>query len=138
MTSRKTSQSMKAATAAKKLGIYLPAAPQEFQEATITRAELMEMQANPPEWLADLRRNGPHPRSIVAARLGISISGLNRNGYADPLTTEEINDIRREEPKWLVIERQVAQEVKAEDERIAKEARLKAEKAARRAKREER
>ncbi|WP_313279876.1 DUF5997 family protein, partial [Timonella senegalensis] len=59
-------------------------------------------------------------------------------GYADPLTTEEINDIRREEPKWLVIERQVAQEVKAEDERIAKEARLKAEKAARRAKREER
>jgi len=138
MTSRKTSQSMKAATAAKKLGIYLPAAPQEFQEASITREELDALQSNPPEWLVDLRRNGPHPRPIVAARLGVSISGLTRNGYADPLTTDEINDIRREEPKWLVIERQIAQEVKAEEERVAKENRLKAEKAARRAKRLER
>jgi hypothetical protein len=124
---------MKAATAAKKLGIYLPAAPQEFQEATITREELNELQANPPQWLVDLRRNGPHPRTIVAKRLGISISGLNRNGYSEPLTTEEINEIRTEEPKWLVIERQIAAEVKAEEERIEKEARIKAERDARRA-----
>ncbi|WP_435298401.1 DUF5997 family protein [Timonella sp. A28] len=135
MTSRKTSQSMKAATAAKKLGIYLPAAPQEFQEGTITRDEFVELQSNPPQWLADLRRNGPHPRAIVAARLGVSISGLNRNGYSEALTTDEINEIRREEPKWLIIERQIAEEVKAEEERLAKEARIKAEKEARRAKR---
>ncbi len=126
---------MKAATAAKKLGIYLPAAPQEFQEGTITRDEFVELQSNPPQWLADLRRNGPHPRAIVAARLGVSISGLNRNGYSEALTTDEINEIRREEPKWLIIERQIAEEVKAEEERLAKEARIKAEKEARRAKR---
>lgn len=125
---------MKAATAAKKLGIYLPAAPQEFQEALITRDELNDMQANPPQWLADLRRNGPHPRSIVAARLGISISGLNRNGYSEPLTTDEINEIRQDEPKWLVIERQIASEVKAEEERLELEAKAKAARDARRAK----
>ena len=133
MTSRKTSQTMKAATAAKKLGIYLPAAPTEFQEASITREELNDLQTNPPQWLTDLRRNGPHPRSIVAARLGVSISGLNRNGYSDPLTTDEINEIRQDEPKWLVIERQIAQEVKLEEERIAEEAKAKAAREARRA-----
>lgn len=125
---------MKAATAAKKLGIYLPAAPQEFQEATITRDELNALQAEPPQWLVDLRRNGPHPRTIVAKRLGISISGLTRNGYSEPLTTDEINEIRADEPKWLVIERQIAAEVLAEEERIAKDARIAAERQARREK----
>src|ERR671921_53909 len=70
------SQSMKPATVAKKLGIYLPATPQEFQESTITREEFAELQANPPEWLAELRRNGPHPRPVVAQKLNVSISGL--------------------------------------------------------------
>ncbi|MDQ0848340.1 hypothetical protein QFZ65_000278 [Arthrobacter sp. B3I9] len=54
------SQSMKPATVAKKLGIYLPATPQEFQDSVITRADFAELQANPPEWLAELRRTGPH------------------------------------------------------------------------------
>ena len=134
MTTRKTSQDMKAATVAKKLGIYLPAAPQEFQEATISRDEFNELQANPPQWLADLRRNGPHPRSIVAKRLGVSISGLNRNGYSDPLTTDEINEIREDEPKWLIIERQIAIEVREEEERLEKDARKNAEIKARRQK----
>lgn len=127
MTTRKSSQDMKAATVAKKLGIYLPAAPQEFQEASISREEFNELQANPPQWLADLRRNGPHPRSIVAKRLGVSISGLNRNGYSEPLSTDEINEIRAEEPKWLVIERQIALEVREEEELREKEARRNAE-----------
>ena len=35
-------QSMKPATVAKKLGIYLPATPQEFQDSTITRADFAE------------------------------------------------------------------------------------------------
>ena len=70
------SQSMKPATVAKKLGIYLPATPQEFQDSSITREEFAELQANPPEWLAELRRNGPHPRPVVAQKLNVSISGL--------------------------------------------------------------
>ncbi|NKX51928.1 hypothetical protein HER39_15415, partial [Arthrobacter deserti] len=46
MTSQKPSQSMKPATAAKKLGIYLPAAPQEFQDNPVSRAEFNELQSN--------------------------------------------------------------------------------------------
>ena len=68
MTSRKSPQSMKAATAAKKLGVYLPATPEDFQQRLITREELDALQADPPQWLADLRREGPHPRPVVAAR----------------------------------------------------------------------
>ena len=49
---------MKPATAAKKLGIYLPATPADFQEGTVTRSEFLELQANPPEWLVELRLNG--------------------------------------------------------------------------------
>jgi hypothetical protein len=40
MTSQKTPQTMKPATAAKKLGVYLPATPAEFQEKVISRDEL--------------------------------------------------------------------------------------------------
>ena len=43
---------MRAQTAAKKLGIYLPAAPEDFQANAVTHAELRELQENPPEWLA--------------------------------------------------------------------------------------
>ena len=45
MTSSKTPQSMKPATAAKKLGVYLPAAPAEFQEGMITREQLADAKA---------------------------------------------------------------------------------------------
>ena len=57
---------MRAQTAAKKLGIYLPAAPDEFQNSAISHEELRELQHNPPEWLQTLRREGPHPRPEVA------------------------------------------------------------------------
>lgn len=97
MTSKKNPQTMKAATAAKKLGVFLPATPEEFQSSEITREELNDLQENPPEWLAELRRNGPHPRSVVAARLGVSIAGLARGGHSDPLTTEQINELREED-----------------------------------------
>ena len=50
---------MKPATAAKKLGIFLPAAPPEFQDGMVTRAELAELQANPPPWLTALRHERP-------------------------------------------------------------------------------
>lgn len=50
---------MKPATAAKKLGIYLPATPQDFQDGAVTHAQLRQLQDNPPQWLEELRLNGP-------------------------------------------------------------------------------
>ena len=92
-------------TAAKKLGIYLPAAPAEFQNMQIPRDLLDELQKSPPEWLATLRKDGPHPRSEVARRLGITNSGLTRAGVNDALTTSEIKAILDDPPAWLIAER---------------------------------
>ncbi|MEV7117272.1 DUF5997 family protein [Kitasatospora griseola] len=114
----KSSQTMKPATAAKKLGIYLAATPAEFQAGVVTRDELNAMQATPPQWLADLRRNGPHPRQVVASRLGISVTGLNRAGVSEALTTEQINALRDENPEWLQRERTIQAEVRKEAQRI--------------------
>ncbi|MBD8080258.1 DUF5997 family protein [Cellulosimicrobium arenosum] len=121
MTPKQSSQTMKPATAAKKLGVYLPATPAAFQEGTVTRGQLEELEKNPPEWLADLRRNGPHPRPVVAGRLGISISGLARGGIDDPLTTEQINELRDDPPSWLSQERETQAKVRAEEDRVAAE-----------------
>lgn len=66
---------MKPATAAKKLGVYLEATPAEFREGLVTRTELNALQSDPPAWLQELRRNGPHPRPVVASKLGVSIAG---------------------------------------------------------------
>ncbi|MGY3200444.1 hypothetical protein ACVW19_000958 [Streptomyces sp. TE5632] len=118
MTSHQSTQTMKPATAAKKLGVYLEATPAEFQEGVVSRAELNALQADPPQWLRDLRRNGPHPRPVVAARLGISISGLARGGITEPLTTEQISALREERPEWLERERATQAEVRKEAERI--------------------
>ena len=109
---------MKPATAAKKLGIYLAATPAEFQAGVVTRDELNAMQADAPEWLADLRRNGPHPRQVVAARLGISVTGLNRAGVSEALTTEQIYALRDENPDWLQRERTIQAEVRKETQRL--------------------
>ena len=68
MKQRQTSQTMKPATAAKKLGVYLPATPTEFQEGVVSRAELAALQTDPPEWLQELRRGGPHPRRLGPAQ----------------------------------------------------------------------
>ncbi|MBB2937226.1 hypothetical protein FHX82_004290 [Amycolatopsis bartoniae] len=114
MTSQKTPQTMKPATAAKKLGVYLEATPAEFREGVVSRDELNALQADPPEWLRDLRRNGPHPRPVVAAKLGISISGLARGGITEPLTTEEIDALKAESPEWLQRERATQAEVRKE------------------------
>ncbi|MFT4469009.1 DUF5997 family protein [Arthrobacter sulfonylureivorans] len=116
--SAKTSQSMKAATAAKKLGIYLPAAPQEFQDSLISREEFNKLQTDPPQWLADLRRNGPHPRPEVARKLNVSISGLARGGITEALTTAEITALLQNPPQWLVAERASFAAVRAEEQRV--------------------
>ncbi|MGK2881577.1 MAG: DUF5997 family protein [Mycobacterium sp.] len=116
--SRPNAQSMKPATAAKKLDVYLPATPAEFQENPITRAELAALQADPPQWLKDLRKSGPHPKNLVAARLGISLSGLTRSGVGDALTTEQINRLLEEKPQWLLAEREGYQSVLREERRL--------------------
>ncbi|MFJ8660216.1 DUF5997 family protein [Streptomyces sp. NPDC093795] len=118
MTSHQNTQTMKPATAAKKLGVYLEATPAEFQEGVVSRSELNELQANPPAWLQELRKNGPHPRPVVAQRLGISIAGLARGGITDPLTTEQIEALRQELPEWLAKERATQAEVRKETVRI--------------------
>lgn len=92
---------MKPQTAAKKLGIYLPATPEDFQAGAVTHAQFRELQTNPPEWLAQLRREGPHPRPVVAQKLGISVTALKKNDMDKPLTTAEINQLLADAPQWL-------------------------------------
>lgn len=116
--SRPNAQSMKPATAAKKLDVYLPATPPEFRENPITRDELAALQADPPGWLTELRKNGPHPKNLVAARLGISISGLARGGITEALTTAQIDALREANPDWLVAERETYQNAMAEQRRL--------------------
>ncbi|WP_225798877.1 DUF5997 family protein [Streptomyces sp. NK15101] len=118
MTSHQNTQTMKPATAAKKLGVYLEATPAEFQEGVVSRTELNELQANPPAWLQELRKNGPHPRPVVASKLGVSISGLARGGITEPLTTEQIDALKQESPEWLRKERATQAEVRKETIRI--------------------
>lgn len=116
--SRPDAQSMKPVTAAKKLDVYLPATPAEFQQNPITRAELTALQEDPPQWLKDLRKNGPHPKNLVAAKLGVSIAGLARNGVVDGATTEQINQLLEEKPQWLFAERESYQEALTEQRRV--------------------
>jgi hypothetical protein len=112
---------MKPSTAAAKLGIYLPAAPEEFQSSSITRTDLDALRADPPAWLAELRRNGPFPRDVAAAKLGISRSGLVRGGITEALTSDHIGELITDPPAWLVHERETHRDV------VAEKARLKAE-----------
>jgi hypothetical protein len=111
---------MKPATAAKKLGVYLPATPAEFQEGVVSRTELNALQADPPEWLRELRRDGPHPRPVVAAKLGVSIAGLARGGVTEPLTTEQIEALKQDRPEWLEKEQATQAEVRKEAARLRK------------------
>lgn len=109
---------MKPATAASKLGIYLPAAPEEFQRSSITRGELDRLRADPPAWLSDLRRNGPFPREVVAQKLGVSRSGLARAGVVDALDAEQVGALIADPPDWLVRERETYRAVTAEKARL--------------------
>ena len=114
----KNPQTMKPLTAAGKLGIYLPATPEEFRTGSITRAQLEELRTNPPQWLIDLRRTGPFPRDEVARRLGITNSGLARAGISDALTADEIAALQADPPEWLLRERENLVAVRKESERV--------------------
>ncbi|WP_026162112.1 DUF5997 family protein [Corynebacterium ulceribovis] len=105
---------MKPLTAAKKLGIFLPATPAEFQESAISREQFQQLQTDPPEWLQTLRREGPHPRPVVAQKLGITITALKRNDMDKALTTAEINELLVEAPEWLAKARESMAQQRAE------------------------
>jgi uncharacterized protein DUF5997 len=109
---------MKPVTAAAKLGIYLPAAPEQFRTSPITRAELDALRADPPQWMIDLRRTGPFPRDVVAQKLGVSRSGLARAGITEPLDADQIGALIVDPPAWLVRERESYREVIAEKARL--------------------
>ncbi|WP_161894642.1 DUF5997 family protein [Gordonia spumicola] len=109
---------MKPATAAKKLDVYLPATPADFREGPITRSELAALQADPPQWLRDLRADGPHPKNLVAGKLGISNSGLIRGEITEALTTAQIDALLEEMPEWLAAERKLHVEVLREERRV--------------------
>lgn len=112
---------MKPATAAKKLGVLLDATPPEFQEGPVTRSQFAALQEDPPEWLATLRREGPHPRQVIAAKLGVSTSGLARAGIDEALTSEQIKALLEEMPEWLVTERATQAKVRQENVRVKAE-----------------
>lgn len=118
MTAQRSDQTMKPETAAKKLAIYLPAAPEEFRANPVTRSQLAAIMADPPQWLRELRKTGPHPRQEVARKLGVSVSGLARGQVTEPLTTAEINALLQAPPQWLVTERSVHAAVQAENARV--------------------
>ena len=109
---------MKPATAAKKLDVYLPATPAEFQQNPITRTELTALLADPPQWLIDLRKKGPHPKNLVAAKLGVTIAGLARGGVTEAITTDQINALLDDKPEWLIAERENYQNVLTEERRL--------------------
>ncbi|MDF5822011.1 DUF5997 family protein [Corynebacterium felinum] len=105
---------MKPQTAAKKLGIYLPATPEEFQNNALGHDEFVALQTNPPQWLQELRRTGPHPRPVVAQKLGITIAALKRNDMDKPLTTAEIKELLANQPEWLRTARTQLAQARAE------------------------
>ena len=109
---------MKPETAAKKLGVLLDATPEEFRGSPVTRTGLHDLLTDPPEWLTELRRTGPHPRPVVAAKLGVSVAGLKRGGVVQPLTTAEVQALLAEKPDWLVRERETNAAVMVENARI--------------------
>lgn len=55
---------------------------------------------------------------MVAAKLGVSISGLARGGVTEPLTTEQIEALKQERPEWLERERATQAEVRKEAARL--------------------
>jgi hypothetical protein len=114
----KSPQTLKPATAAQKLGVYLPATPDDFQSTPLTRDQLNELLATPPDWLVELRLHGPHPRLIVAGKLGVSASGLARAGITEALTTQEIKELLADPPEWLVRERATQAAVREEQRRV--------------------
>ncbi|MDI6629299.1 MAG: DUF5997 family protein [Rhodococcus sp. (in: high G+C Gram-positive bacteria)] len=109
---------MKPLTAANKLGIYLPAAPEEFQNSMVSRSELDALRSDPPQWLTDLQTNGPFPRDVIAKKLGVSIAGLARGGVTEALTSDAIEELVASPPQWLVRERRTQIQVRKDAERI--------------------
>ncbi len=123
---------MKPVTAAAKLGIYLPAAPEEFRTSPITRGLAAQRTLSARGGRAEAGRvpfrtragrhhravgHGPFPREVVAQKVGVSRSGLARAGITEPLDADQIGTLIAEPPEWLVRERESYREVVAEKAR---------------------
>ena len=65
-----------------------------------------------------LRAEGPHPRDVVAHKLGVSNSGLARGGVTEALTSAQIKALLEAPPEWLVAERATQAAVHAENARV--------------------
>lgn len=111
-------QTMKPLTAAAKLGIYLPAAPEDFRAQPISRGDLDALRADPPEWLTQLWTAGPFPRDVVARKLGVTNTALSRHDVSDSMTQVQIDDLIAAEPAWLTKERENFAEVQREAIRV--------------------
>ncbi|SNT21415.1 DUF5997 family protein [Rhodococcoides kyotonense] len=118
MSPEKNQQQMKPLTAANKLGIYLQAAPDDFQNAALSRSDLEALRKEPPAWLTELQKNGPFPKDVVARKLGVSIAGLARAEITEALTEAQIAELLEAKPDWLVKEQRTQAEVRAEAERV--------------------
>lgn len=117
MTSHKTAQTMKPATAAKKLRVprghprRVPGGCRLAHRAQHTAGRSARVAPG-------TATQRPAPRPVVAAKLGISISGLARGGITEALTTEQIEALKTEAPDWLRQERATQAEVRKEAVRI--------------------
>lgn len=111
-------QTMKPLTAANKLGIYLPAAPEDFRSTPISRGDLDALRNDPPAWLTELWTNGPFPRDLVAKKLGVTNAALSRHDVSDSMTQAQIDELAASEPEWLVRERENFAEVQREAIRV--------------------
>lgn len=88
MRSHHSVQAVKRPTAARKPGVYVVAPLAEFREGVVSCTEFDALQACPPQWPRDPRRNGPHP--VVAVKPGIPVPYLPRGGGTEALTTQRI------------------------------------------------
>ena len=61
----------------------------------------------------------------MARKLNVSISGLARGGITEALTTAEITALLQDPPQWLVAERASFAAVRAEEQRVEEEQRVK-------------
>ena len=77
------------------------------------------LRADPPEWLVELRRNGPFPRKVMAQKLGVSRSGLARGGITEALDADQIGALLADPPEWLDRERESLRNVLAEKARLS-------------------
>ena len=54
----------------------------------------------------------------MAARLGVSTSGLVRGGVTEALTSDQIKALIEAKPEWLIAERETCRKARIEEQRL--------------------